>query len=128
MKKRETKGTVKKIQPYPFDIIIELSTGKVTLSILRLVLHGILVDMKSAIFKPGDKFSMEFSLPAKKGFIKTSGKVIKTYDHFVGANKGSAAKRIAEIHFEPYPLPEIDRLKVKDFLKAIRQSASELKK
>ena len=112
---------IKKVKPYPFDVNLEKGDSKGRVFALKLVLHGIMVDMNGMILKVGDRVNMTIFLPADFGEIKADGKVIKTYDHFKGSQEGSAPVRMAEIHFLRYPLPEVDRLKVKDFLKAIRQ-------
>lgn len=115
---------VKKVQPYPFDVRIEMDGKKEKAECLKLVLHGALIDIGKMVLKVGENMKMEFYLPANHGEVFTEVKVIKTYDHFVGSQPGARGRRIAEVHFLRHPLPEQDRLKVKEFLKDINQTGT----
>ena len=115
---------VKKVQPYPFEVRIERDGKKEKAEALKLVLHGALIDIGQIVLKVGDNLKVEFYLPADHGEIFTDVKVIKTYDHFKGGQEGGRGRRIAEVHFLRHPLPEKDRLKVKEFLKDINQTGT----
>lgn len=115
---------IKKVQPYPFDIRIERNGKKEKAEALKLVQHGLLIDIKQLVVKVGENMKVELYLPASHGEIFTDVKVIKTYDHFKGGTEGAKGRRIAEVHFLRHPLPEKDRLKVKEFLKDIQQTGT----
>ncbi len=115
---------VKKIQPYPFEVRIEREGKKEKAEALKLVLHGLLIDIKALVVKVGENLKVELYLPADRGEIFTDVKVIKTYDHFKGGAEGTKGRRIAEVHFLRHPLAEKDRLKVKEFLKDIQQTGT----
>lgn len=115
---------VKKVQPYPFEVRIEKDGKKEKAEALKLVSHGALIDIGKLVLKVGENLKVEFYLPADHGEIFTEVKVIKTYDHFHGGEQGERGRRIAEVHFLRHPLPEQDRLKVKEFLKDINQTGT----
>lgn len=114
---------VNKVQPYPFVVHVDKEGKKERVEALKLVHHGLLVDIKNLVVKVGENLKIELFLPAGHGEIVTEAKVIKTYDQFRGSPDGPT-RRIAELHFNRLPLPEIDRLKVKSFLKQISQSGT----
>lgn len=112
----------KKVGAYPFLVSIDVNGQKYKADVLKLVLHGVIVDLKNSILGVGSKVSLELFLPLDFGVVRAEGKVIKTYDHFVGDEESRGkAKRMAELHFTQNPLPEAERLKVKEFLKGLKK-------
>ena len=123
MSSGQDEQNVTKVQPYPFNVSIDKEGQKTVVEALNLVSHGLLIDMKSLIFKVGDRISMQLVLPAGYGTINADGKVIKTYDQ-ASMQPGAGHRHIAEIHFLRNPLPEQDNQVVKRFLKAISKGGT----
>lgn len=112
---------IKKIQAYPFEVILDKNGVKTKGAVLKLVYHGMLLDPKQAILLVGENIAIDVTLPAQMGEFRAECKVIKTYDKVVVAETGETqARRMAEVHFIKYPLPERERQLVKNFLNEIK--------
>lgn len=112
---------VKKVRPYPFNAAFVGSQRNFIGKVVKLVMHGFMVELGKTVVAPGETFDVTLSLPAKYGQIVARTKVIKTYDRLKGPEMGGATERLVEMHFARYPLPERDSDKIKAFLEAIRQ-------
>jgi hypothetical protein len=116
---------IKKRHPYPFDVSVEKNGLKAMASVLKVVLHGLLIDVKLIGLVVGEKVTLDIILPAACGAFRVDCKVIKTYDRVIVESGQSRTQRIAELHFVRHPLPEQERGMVNNFLQAIQQSGSQ---
>lgn len=116
---------VVKVNPYPFDVELTGREGTLKAEALKLVVHGLMLDAQDGVLKVGENYEIHFQLPAEMGILKQDVKVIKTYDRKVPGKDGPITQRLAEVHFTK-PLRDLQKQKVKDFLKRIQQTGTDL--
>lgn len=115
---------VKKIKPYPISAQFTKDSQIFKGQILKLVMHGFMVELGSAVVKVGEIYQVQFQFPVLNDNVQVGVKVIKTYDKYQGNAGESRANRLAEFHFV---LPGEDlKKKVKSFLKVIRQTGNDI--
>ena len=118
----DAQPAVKKIQPYPIELLIGANPPKKRADIKKLTQVGFICDLKQIVVKVAEEYPIEFTIPATWETIKATAKVIKTYDQFVGKAEGapgSVAARLAEFHF--VDLKEPFQEYIKKFLVNIKQ-------
>lgn len=119
----EDEVVVKKIRPYPFSAQFKKEGHNFTGNVLKVVMHGFLVELGSVVVKVGDHYEVQFEFPGLREFVHAKVKVIKTYDRYQPADSVRAA-RLAEYHFLN-PNEELKK-KIKQFLKVIKQTGTDL--
>src|SRR5688572_14069754 len=80
--KKEESVVVKKIKPYPFAAQFTKEAQSFPGQIIKLVLHGFMVELGSMVVKVGDQYQVQFTLPSESQMTVVSVKVIKTYDRY----------------------------------------------
>ncbi|NQZ00581.1 MAG: hypothetical protein HRT45_07930 [Bdellovibrionales bacterium] len=120
-KQNEAKAEeAKRVAPYPF--FVELRAAEVTIkaNALKLVMHGLMIELKTGVVKVGNKFNLLLELPAGLGKFETEVNIVRTIDRKVPSKSGSRTQRIIEVHFAK-PLVDKNKQLVKRFLKEINQ-------
>ena len=115
---------IKKVKPYPFAAQFTKGAQIFTGQVIKLVMHGFMVELGPIVTKVGDLYQVSFILPSEDLPIITQVKVIKTYDKYQAVEAPTKAVRLAEFHFV-LPNEELKK-KVKHFLKAIKQVGTDL--
>lgn len=124
---------VKKVKPYPIKCRFEGSGEVFYGNIVKLGLHGFLVELNEVVVRVQQKFLAEFETTVLGDLISGTVIVVKTYDKYknttntpfdkqgkpIPVEDGSVAVRIAEFHFKS--LVGQQREKIKQFLVAIGQ-------
>ena len=108
---------VKKVSPYPITVTLtggETMTGRIA----KLTSVGVLCETEKPL-RPGQQFTMAFTLPVIGRTVQAAGVVIKTYARYVGESGKSKSHSLNELHFRN--LGDEDKIAVQKFLTAIRQ-------
>ena len=114
-----------KVAPYPFVAQVRLDSGSLDASALKLVMHGLMIELKKGVVKVGDKFNLYLELPANIGEFEVEVNVVRTIDRKVPSKGGVCTQRIIEVHFT-HPLRDKNKAQVKRFLKEINQVGNDM--
>lgn len=107
---------IKKVSPYPIDVDLGGSSGK----ILKLAATGFLVETVLPL-KVNTVYTSLFNLPVVNWQISFSGVVVKTYDRFRGQlGESSSNLKLAEINFKSISPDGLE--KINQFLRKIGQA------
>lgn len=96
-----SKSEVKKVQAFPFPIVLKIGTHVINGQILKMNTTGVLIETTSALVSVGDNVEAEFTLPVMKDVIMCTGLIIKIFNQLTGAG----GLRIAEMHYKLIPDP-----------------------
>ena len=121
----EQSAESEKITPYPFFVELEAGSGAIKAEALKLVMHGMMIELLDGVVNVGEQLGVRFELPADMGNLTSTIQVIKTYDRKVPGKEGPKTQRLAEVHFVK-PLRDSQKQKVKSFLKRIKQTGTDL--
>ena len=91
---------VTKIKAYPIPVKVWLSETNPPLSgqILRVTKLGFQMEIQSTLFKIGEQYKVEFTLPLYNKTIAENIKIIKTMDRYKDS-KATLKEYIIEMHF-----------------------------
>lgn len=131
MSAEDKKVVVKKVSPYPIDIVVDEGGKPIKGQIAKLTLRGYLVYLGHEVTRVGNEHDVNFTIPVLQKSIAVRVKTVKTYDQFrpppleSGQVSGpdvstSVAHRLAEQHF--LNLSEDQRTLIYQFLKKIGQA------
>ncbi len=115
---------VKRIKPYPFGAQFVKDAQTFTGNVIKLVLHGFMVELGTVVVKVGDIYQVTFILPGEELPCVAQVKVIKTYDKYQVVEAPTKAMRLAEFHF--LQTNEDLKKKIKHFMKVIKQVGTDL--
>ncbi|PIS11692.1 MAG: hypothetical protein COT73_02645 [Bdellovibrio sp. CG10_big_fil_rev_8_21_14_0_10_47_8] len=119
-------GTVKKVAPYPFSVVITDKNGGAPLrgQVVKLTDFGFLMKVEALHFyQVGQNYHVEFSIPVMHMDVLADVKVMKTYDAFEAVSKVEKAKLYTvEMHF--LNLPTDKKQGILQFLQKIGQKNS----
>lgn len=76
----EKKAAVKKVAPYPIDVLMTIGGQQGRGHILKLALVGVLVDLRQSVVHVGQQLTVAFTLPVMNISVTVPAKVVKTYD------------------------------------------------
>lgn len=111
---------VKKVQPYPFPILLHKEGQPLNARVLKLAQKGAIIETGQVILVVGSEFQTSFEIPVHKVALTLPAKVMKTYDRALPNGKG--VEHLAEIHFLKISMDQIRS--IHKFLVAIRQVKS----
>ena len=114
-----------KVAPYPFKTRLTGSGGSFEAQALKLVMHGLLMELTQGVVKVGEKYLAFLMLPGGYGEFEVEVNVVRTIDRKVPAKEGLRTQRITEVHFSK-PLGDKHKSLVKRFLKDIHQVGSDI--
>ena len=117
MSNDKAKTNVKQVKPYPLEGELTKDTAKITLSIMRVGIKGLVAHVLSGICQVGVHYECQFTLPTALLAVHAHTQVYKTYD---GVDpKTHKPERIVELLF--VKLPEEEQKKIRTFLTSIGQ-------
>lgn len=118
----ESAAIIKKVKAYPIesDLFKEGVAAPRRANIVKLTTFGFLIKIEGSVglFKVNENYSVSFSLPVSNYAIKSTVKVVKTYDAVDNPLTKSKIYTV-ELHF--INLESEGRAQIKDFLKKIGQ-------
>lgn len=122
MRKQQAKdaAVTSKIKPYPIPIKVWLaeSTPPLHGEIVRITKIGFQMEIQDVLFKIGDQYKVEFTIPLQNKTITTRTTIIKTMDRFKDS-KATVKGYLIEMHF--LSLSKGDENAIGQFEKAINQ-------
>ncbi len=122
MGKNNAKETlvVSKIKAYPIPVKVWLSETMLPVlgDILRVTKVGFQMEVPDVLFKIGDQYNVEFTLPYFNKTITEKIKIIKTMDRYKDA-KATMKGYLVEMHF--LSINKEHERAISDFERAIRQ-------
>lgn len=108
---------IKKVQPYPFPILLHRDGQVLNGQVLKLAQKGAIIETGQVILTVASEFSVSFEIPVHKVAMTLPVKVIKTYDRALPTGKG--VEHLAEVHFLKIGTDQIRA--IYNFMVAIRQ-------
>lgn len=111
--------------PYPFFAQLRTDTGNLDASAVKLVMHGLMIELKKGVVKVGDSYNLYLELPGNFGQFEIEVKVVRTIDRKVPSKEGIRTQRIIEVHFVK-ALRNRQKEMVKRFLKEIKQVGNDM--
>lgn len=122
MRKQQTKEVIviSKIKPYPIPAKIWLVDTALPLhgEIMRLTKMGFQMEIQGVLFKIGEQYKIEFTIPLQNRTITARTTIVKTMDRFKD-NKATVKSYLIEMHF--LSLNKEDERAIAQFERAINQ-------
>lgn len=122
MRKQQAKEAivVSKIKPYPIPVKVWLveSTPPLLGEILRVTKIGFQMEVPEVLFKIGDQYKVEFTIPLQNRTITARTTIMKTMDRYKDA-KATIKGYLIEMHF--LSLSKEDERAIGQFETAINQ-------
>lgn len=102
MRKQQAKeaSVISKIKPYPIPIKVWLveSTPPLQGEIVRVTKIGFQMEVQDVLFKIGDQYKVEFTIPLQNKTITARTTIVKTMDRYKDS-KATLKGYLIEMHF-----------------------------
>ncbi len=115
---------VKKVAPYPIPADIFKAEGQppLRIQIVKLTDFGFLAKAEAVHFyQVGENYQLQFSMPLTHDTIRSSVKVIKTYDA-IESIVGTEKIKLYTVEFHFLNIAEIQKILIQQFLVKIGQT------
>lgn len=122
MRKQQAKEVIviSKIKPYPIPAKVWLEDTALPLhgEIVRVTKIGFQMEIQDVLFKIGNQYKVEFTIPLQNKTITARTTIVKTMDRYKD-NKATIKGYLIEMHF--LSLSKEDEKAIAQFEKAINQ-------